>query len=107
MLCFSFFTFRTMNFKPSAFPGALRLVREGYYLSFAYFHSINHWTFAFKYSTLCVSFTLSPFQKLWILTHTHIIHYRSTFTSNLVDNDYAIAKYDFDNPIYQAEVEGE
>ena len=32
-----------------------------------------------------------------------MIHCR--FTPNLVDNDSAIAKYDFDNPIYQAEDE--
>src|ERR1051325_11521821 len=46
-----------------------------------------------------------PFKKLCVLTHTHVIHCR--ITSNLVDNSYAIAKYDFDNPIYQAEDEGE
>ena len=34
-----------------------------------------------------------------------MIHCR--FTPNLVDNSFAIAKYDFDNPIYQAEDEGE
>src|ERR1043165_6043823 len=46
-----------------------------------------------------------PFKKLCVLTHTHIIHCR--ITPNLVDNSYAIAKYDFDNSIYQAEDEGE
>src|ERR1051325_10507549 len=46
-----------------------------------------------------------PFKKLCVLTHTHVIHCR--FTPNLVDNNYAIAKYDFDNLIYQAEDEGE
>src|SRR4051812_11323938 len=35
------------------------------------------------------------------------MHYRSTFTLDPVDNDSAIAKYDFENPIYQAEDEGE
>ena len=34
-----------------------------------------------------------------------MIHCR--FTLNLVDNSFAIAKYDFYNPIYQAEDEGE
>src|ERR1044072_355640 len=52
-------------------------------------------------------FTLSPFQKLCVLTHTHVINCRSTFTLDPVDNDSSIAKYDFDNPIYQAEDEGE
>src|ERR1051325_8468726 len=46
-----------------------------------------------------------PFKKLCVLTHTHVIHCR--ITPNLVDNSYAIAKCDFDNPIYQAEDEGE
>src|ERR1043165_6811720 len=51
------------------------------------------------------SFTLLPLQKLCVLTHAHVMHCR--FTPNLVDNNFAIAKYDFDNPIYQAEEEGE
>ena len=46
-----------------------------------------------------------PFKKLCVLTHTHVIHCRITL--NLVNNSYASAKYDFDNPIYQAEDEGE
>src|ERR1043165_5128246 len=46
-----------------------------------------------------------PFKSYVFLTHTHVIHCR--ITPNLVDNSYAIAKYDFDNPIYQAEDEGE
>ena len=33
-----------------------------------------------------------------------MVHCR--FTLNLVDNNFAIAKYNFDNPIYQAEDEG-
>src|ERR1051325_6011361 len=44
-----------------------------------------------------------PFKSYVFLTHTHVIHCRITL--NLVDNSYAIAKYDFDNPIYQAEDE--
>src|ERR1051325_10724661 len=35
------------------------------------------------------------------------ISFRQEITPNLVDNSYAIAKYDFDNPIYQAEDESE
>src|ERR1044072_3957280 len=46
-----------------------------------------------------------PFKKLCVLTHTHMIHCR--ITPNLVDNSYVIAKYDFDNLIYQAEDESE
>ena len=38
-------------------------------------------------------------------THTHIC--RSTSTPDLVDNNSAIAIYDYENPIYQAEYEGE
>src|ERR1051325_8469091 len=96
--------FRTINFKPSALPRAPRLVCEGYYLSFAYFHSINHWTFAFKYCALFFLLLYHPFKKLCVLTPTHMIHCR--FTLNLVDNDSAIAKYYFDNPIYQAKDKG-
>src|ERR1051325_7563949 len=46
-----------------------------------------------------------PFKRLCVLTHTHVIHCRITL--NLIDNNYASAKYDFDNPIYQAEDESE
>src|ERR1044072_1251778 len=46
-----------------------------------------------------------PFKRLCVLTHTHVIHCR--ITPNLVNNSYASAKYDFDNPIYQAEDESE
>ena len=90
--------------KPSALPGASWLVCEGYYLSFAYFHSINSLDFCIQ---LCFSFFYfyHPFKRLCVLTHTHVIHCR--ITPNLVDNSYAIAKYDFDNPIYQAEDESE
>ena len=34
-----------------------------------------------------------------------MVHCR--FTPNLIDDSFAIAKYDFDNPIYQAKDEGE
>src|ERR1051325_11049733 len=46
-----------------------------------------------------------PFKRLCVLTHTHVIHCR--ITPNLVNNSYAIDKYDFDNPIYQAEDKSE
>src|ERR1043165_2037536 len=48
---------------------------------------------------------ITPSKSYVFLTHTHVIHCR--ITPNLVDNSYAIAKYNFDNPIYQAEEEGE
>ena len=38
-------------------------------------------------------------------THTHIC--KSTSTLDLIDNNSAIVVYDFENPIYQAEDEGE
>src|ERR1043165_6884696 len=90
--------------KPSALPGASWLVCEGYYLSFAYFHSINSLDFCIQ---LCFSFFyfITPLKSYVFLTHTHMIHCKITL--NLVDNNYAIAKYDFDNPIFQAEDEGE
>ena len=40
-------------------------------------------------------------------THTYTLHCRSSSTLDLVDNDSTIAAYDFENPIYQAEDEGE
>ena len=47
------------------------------------------------------------FKYICVLTHTHALHCRSISTLDLVDNDPAIATYDFENPIYQAEDEGE
>src|ERR1044072_6970162 len=89
---------------PGALLGALWLVCECYYLLFAYFHSINSLDFCIQ---LCFSFFYSyhPFKRLCVLTHTHVIHCR--ITPNLVNNNYASAKYDFDNPISQAEDESE
>src|ERR1043165_9171211 len=53
-----------------------------------------------------LSFTfITPSKGYVFLTHTHVIHCR--ITPNLVNNSYASAKYDFDNPIYQAEDESE
>ena len=37
----------------------------------------------------------------------HTINCRSTFTLDLVDNDFVIATYDFENPIYQVKDKGE
>src|ERR1043165_6757803 len=56
---------------------------------------------------LCLSFFyfITPSKSYVFLTHTHVIHCR--ITPNLVNNSYASAKYDFDNPIYQAEDESE
>src|ERR1043165_9678068 len=48
---------------------------------------------------------ITPSKSYVFLTHTHVTHCR--ITPNLVDNSYASAKYDFDNPIYQAEDESE
>src|ERR1044072_5577833 len=48
---------------------------------------------------------ITPSKSYVFLTRTHMIHCRTT--PNPVDNSYAIAKYDFDNPIYQAADESE
>src|ERR1044072_2845569 len=90
--------------KPSALPGASWLVCEGYYLSFAYFHSIKSLEFCIQLLFVFFYF-ITPSKSYVFLTHTQVIHCR--ITPNLVDNSYAIAKYDFDNPIYQAEDESE
>lgn len=39
--------------------------------------------------------------------HTHVVNCTPTSTLGPVDNEYAIAYYNFENPIYQAEEEGE
>ena len=44
---------------------------------------------------------------MWPYMHIHTHICRSTSTSDLIDNNYAISLYDFENPIYQAEDEGE
>ena len=41
------------------------------------------------------------------LTNTHISNCRFTSTLDPIDNSSAIASYDFENPIYQEEDEGE
>ena len=65
---------------------------------------------------LHANFTLSVFlfylllyQKIYsyALTHTHISNNRSTSTLDPIDKGSAISSYNFENPIYQAEDEGE
>ena len=51
-------------------------------------------------------FTLSKIYS-YALTHTHKSNCRSTSTLDPIDNGYYIAHYDFENPINQAEDEGE
>ena len=46
-------------------------------------------------------------KQLCALTHTHISNCRSTSTLDPIDNSSAISSYDFENPIYQVEDEGE
>ena len=43
----------------------------------------------------------------YALTPTHISNCRSTPTLDPIDNGSAISNYDFENPIYQVEDEGE
>ena len=63
--------------------------------------------FTFKFCALCFSFTYFIFKIVVVLTHTHTLHCRSSSTLDLVDNNSAIAIYDFENPIYQSKDEGE
>ena len=63
--------------------------------------------FAFKFCALCLYFTLLLSKYLCVLTHTHITNCRSTSTLDPIDNHSVIANYDIENPIYQAEDEGE
>ena len=60
--------------------------------------------FAFKFCALCLYFTSFSNSHVSYM-HTHIC--RSTSTPNIIDNNSAIVVYDFENPIYQAEDEGE
>ena len=46
------------------------------------------------------------FKGSYALTHTHTSNYRLTSTLDPIGNGSAIANYDFENPIYQAEDEG-
>ena len=64
-------------------------------------------SFAFKFRAHCLSFTLLHFKKSHVTLHAHTHICRSTSTPYLIDNDSAIAIYDFERPIYQAEDEGE
>ena len=49
----------------------------------------------------------SLYQYSYALTHIHISNCRSISTLDPIDNSYATANYDFENPINQAEDEGE
>ena len=73
-----------------------------------HFHmtSIKHWTFAYKFCALCLSFLLFCLYS-YALTHTHVSKCRSISTLDPIDNSSATAHYDFENPINQAEDEGE
>ena len=52
-------------------------------------------------------FFFSAFQYSYALTHTHISNCKSISTLDPIDNSSAIVSYDFENPIDQAEDEGE
>ena len=60
-----------------------------------------------NFSTLCFSFCLYFYQYSYALTHTHISNCRSISTLDPIDNGYAIAGYNFENPINQVEDDGE
>ena len=51
-------------------------------------------------------FCLPFYQNNYSLTHTHVSYCRSIFTLDPIDNSSAIAGYDFENTINQAEDEG-
>ena len=71
--------------------------------------SINHGHFCMKIlCSLFFFFYIFIFLKdSYALTYTHISTCRSTSTQDLMGNDSAMAYHDFENPIYQAEDEGE
>ena len=47
------------------------------------------------------------FQNSYVFLHTHTTNCRSISILDHIDNNSTIANYDFKNPIYQAEDEGE
>ena len=64
--------------------------------------------FACKFCALCIFFLhFISFRDSYTLTHTHILKCRSTSTQDPMGNGSAMAHCDFENPIYQAEDEGE
>ena len=81
---------------------------RAYYLSFSYIINKALDVSCIKNCVLLVFlFYLALYQNSYCLTHTHISWYRSTSTLDPIDNDSATASYDFENPINQAEDEGE
>ena len=97
-----------MTLIPVACPGHNGAFVKGLSFHISYAHLMKTLDdFAFKFYAPCLSFTLLHFQNSHVTLHeqTHIC--RSTSTPDLIDNSSAIAIYDFENPIYQAEDEGE
>ena len=69
---------------------------------------IKHWTFLHTNLVLSVFlFCFLFYQCSYALTHTHVLNCISISTLDPVNNNPAIASYDFKNPINQAEDEGE
>ena len=62
--------------------------------------------YAYKFCTLCFSFLLFTL-SIQLCSYTHISNCRSISTLDPIDNNYAISSYNFENPINQAEDEGE
>ena len=60
-----------------------------------------------NFALFIFSFLLSLYQNSYALPHTHVSYYRSISTLDPIDNSSATAGYDFENPINQAEDEGE
>ena len=83
-----------------SYPG-----HNGFFVRVIMFHfhmtSIKHWTFAYKFCALCLSFLLFYLYN-YALTHTHVSKCRSISTLDPIDNSSATAHYDFENPINQA-----
>ena len=52
-------------------------------------------------------FLLLHFQNSHVTLHAHTHIFIFTSTPDLIDNNFAIAIYDFENPIYQDEEEGD
>ena len=62
--------------------------------------------YAYKFCALCFSFLLLCLYS-YALIHTQVSNCRSISTLDPIDNSFVIASYDFENPINQAEDEGE
>ena len=61
----------------------------------------------YKFCAPCIFFCLPFYQNNYSLTHTHVSYCRSISTLDPIDNSSATSSYDFENPINQAEDEGE